>query len=267
MPSSTLIDPFAMPGMGTPVESSDTEIFAGRIDDIILKGIVIDSTAVDSGNTPTTTLRRGLPMGKITSTGQYGNYDPTATDGRALCLGLLYQEVNMLDSSGAAADKAGRLVVWAFDIKAAQCPATLDALARRQLAGRIWFDDDNWQSGNGGAFSTVVAKTANYTVLPADNNALFTNQGAVGAVTFTLPTIARGLRYRFFAEAGQALTVASVVADTMVVFNDAAADSISFSTAAEIIGGGMEVIANADATRWLVFVNLGAETQTPVIAT
>jgi hypothetical protein len=141
----------------------------------------------------------------------------------------------------------------------------LDQFARANLHGRIVFDDD--LPGNRFGWKDVVAKTADYTVLEADNGTIFTNQGAAGAVNFTLPTIAKGLRYRFFVEANQNLTITSVVADTLVVFNDAAADSIAYSTASEKIGGGLEVIANADATKWLVWVYLGAETQTPVIAT
>lgn len=118
-----------------------------------------------------------------------------------------------------------------------------------------------------GGWNQVVAKTADYTVVAADNGTVFTTRGAVGAVNFTLPTIAAGLRYRFMNEAGQNMTITSVVADTLVVFNDLAADSIAFSTVAELIGGSFEIMANDDATKWLVFVNLGSETQTPTVVT
>lgn len=43
-----------------------------------------------------------------------------------------------------------------------------------------------------------VPKTANYTILaPADYGKLFTNAGAAGAVTFTLPSPKEGLLIRF----------------------------------------------------------------------
>lgn len=114
----------------------------------------------------------------------------------------------------------------------------------------------------------VAAKTADYTVLASDGGGVLTTRGAGGAVNFTLPATASlpvGWTCRFFNVAGQNMTVTAAAADTMVVFNDATADSIAFSTAAELIGGGLEVVW--DGTGWLTFVNLGAETQTPTIAT
>lgn len=254
-----------MPGMGTPIETAEYEPHAGPSWAEITKGIVIVSTAVDATNTPTTTLRNGLLMGRITSTGKYIQYDPTATDGSNVCRGYLKHPVDMLDGSNAAADKQGMLVIWAADVKAGSLIG-IDNLARRQLSHRFIFDDDFWVNSDT-YLPRVVAKTADYTVLAADNNTVFTNKGAAGAVNFTLPTLARGLRYTFFVEADQNVTITSVVADTMVVFNDAAADSIAFSTSSEKIGGCIEVFANSDASKWLTKVSLGAETQTPTIAT
>lgn len=114
----------------------------------------------------------------------------------------------------------------------------------------------------------IEAKTANYSVTAADCGKTFTNRGATGAVNFTLPATAEieaGWWARFFVVADQNVTVTSATADTMSVFNDATADSIAFSTVAERIGGGIEVVW--DGTSWLTFVSLGAETQTPTIAT
>lgn len=253
-----------LPGMGTPTLSSENVATWGQESIKLTKSIVVSSTTVDARNTPTTHLTPGLLLGKITATGEYAHYSPTAVDGTQFAEGMLISSVNMLTySSGTAQDKNVHLLV-AGAVKASAVGG-LDQLARSQLFGRFIFDDD--LIGNTAGWRNVVAKATSYTVLAADNNTLFTTQGAVGAVTFTLPTIAKGLRYRFFNEAAQTMTIASVVADTLVVFNDLAADSISFSTASELIGNGIEVIANADATKWLVWVNLGAETVTPTIAT
>lgn len=264
MPDPSMIDPWAMEGMGTPLTSTENEYFAGLQADLKLKGVILASAAVDAGMTPTTTLRRGLVLGKIAATGFYAEYDPTKTNGQEYAVGILHDSVNMLDSSGAAATKQARMCVWGFDIKTANVYG-LDALARRQMSGRIWFDD-GWTPPDL-VTALVVAKTADYTVVAADNNKTFTNKGAGGAVNFTLPALARGLRFRFFVEADQTLTITSVPSDSLVVFNDLAADTIAYSTASEKIGGGFEVIANSDATKWLVFVYLGIETQTPVITT
>lgn len=116
----------------------------------------------------------------------------------------------------------------------------------------------------------VVAKTASYTVTLDDAGTLFTNRGAGGAVTFTLPAAARaaGIEYMFVAVAGQNLIVSDGGVDSLVAFNDAAADSVAYQTASEIIGGGFHVIS--DGTSWLVLPHIwdnGTAVSTVTIAT
>ncbi|MBP7570781.1 MAG: hypothetical protein KBA95_12040 [Acidobacteria bacterium] len=60
---------------------------------------------------------------------------------------------------------------------------------------------------NGRGLRTVAAKTAAYTVTAADNGTTFTNAGASGAVTFTLPPATVGLWYRFVVKAAQELRI------------------------------------------------------------
>lgn len=118
-----------------------------------------------------------------------------------------------------------------------------------------------------GVYEQIEAKTADYQVKKDDLGKLFTNRGATAAVNFTLPKKAEllaGWNCRFFVVADYGVTVTAGDADTLVVFNDAAADSIAFSTTSEIIGAGVEVIY--DGTGWLCFVTAG-ETQTPTIVT
>lgn len=94
----------------------------------------------------------------------------------------------------------------------------------------------------------VVAKTANYTVNPNLDSAgtIFTNAGAAGTITFTLPAITSraflGFWYRFRGVADQTVTVATAVADTLLTLNDVAADSLSFSTGGQKIGAEIEAI-------------------------
>lgn len=74
---------------------------------------------------------------------------------------------------------------------------------------------------------------------------MFTNAGAAGAVTFTLPKATRavlGWWYRFKGVADQAFTVAPPTADTLLALDDAAADSIAASTADQIVGAEIEVV-------------------------
>ena len=248
MPATTLIDPWAMPGMGTPAESTEREFLAGQIDSWFLKGVILDSTTVDSRMSPTTDLTRGLVLGRITSSGKYVHYDPAATDGSQIARGILYHSLSMLNAAGSAADHNARVVFKAFDVKAGQC-STLDMLARRHLSNRIQFDDD-WSLNNDLYLRQVLVKATDYTVTAADNNVTFSTRGASGAVIFTLPTLARGLRYRFFNEADQNMTITSVVADTIVGPNDLALDSVAFSTSGDKIGACAEFWVNDNASKW-----------------
>jgi len=103
----------------------------------------------------------------------------------------------------------------------------------------------------------VSAKTADYTILANDGGALFTNRGAGGAVNFTLPTVAAvgsGWWVDIHVVADQTVTVTAGTADTLVVFNDAAADSIAFAGASQKIGNGVRVIC--DGTGWLLRYNV-----------
>jgi hypothetical protein len=98
----------------------------------------------------------------------------------------------------------------------------------------------------------VVAKLTSYTIAPSDPcGTLFTNRGAVGAVTFTLPAptaVAAGTYYDFLGVAGQNILVATAVADTLIAFNDAQADSVAISTAGALIGAHARAIC--DGTAW-----------------
>lgn len=252
----------AMPGPSAAAITNERSAVLGPITWYLLKGVTVKSTASDAGNTPTTELRHGLLMGKVTADNLYEHYQPNAQTGPQLVEGFLWEPRSTIDGDGLSVNRPGQIVIAGY-VAAGQL-LLLDQQARAQMYNRFIFDDD--LVGNSAGWKQVLAKTANYTVTAADNNSIFTNQGAGGAVTFTLPTIAKGLRYRFYGEAAQNVAIVSAVADTMVVFNDAAADSINMNTANEIIGAAVEVYANADATKWLVF-EMVHDGQTLVVAT
>lgn len=90
-----------------------------------------------------------------------------------------------------------------------------------------------------------------YTLLATNSGKFYTTRGATDAVTFTLPTVAAGLNYKFGVLADQNMIIASNEGDNMVLPNDAAGDSVAYSTAGEKIGGTCEVIC--DGTSWFVF--------------
>lgn len=92
----------------------------------------------------------------------------------------------------------------------------------------------------GGISSPGEAKTADYTITPFDSGKTFTNRGAAGTVTLTLPAAGpslNGWSVRVIRHAAQSLVVAAGTADTLVISADAAADSVTIST----IGHGVEI--------------------------
>ena len=93
----------------------------------------------------------------------------------------------------------------------------------------------------------VVTKAADYTVLAAESGTLFTTSGATGGIEFTLPAAEDGLIYWFVNAVDGDLKV-TADATNMVCYNNAAADTVSFETAAEQIGCGFEIFS--DGTNW-----------------
>lgn len=251
------------PGWTGSLASVESNIFWGNDPSKQVQYLTADivSTAVDSGNTPTTLLRAGLILGKVTSTGQYKEYSPTGTDGSQQAVAVLPIEINMLDPYTAAAANRVASVVICGPVRASSLVG-LDNMSRKQLeAGGILFDDTRG-SGFGIPYIRELNKAADYTVVAADNGTLFT---ASAAVNFTLPTLAAGLHFLFYNDADSNMTVTSAAGDDLIVFNDVAADSVAFSTAGGKIGGSVEVIANQAGTKWRVFSrSAGANTITVV---
>lgn len=113
----------------------------------------------------------------------------------------------------------------------------------------------------------VVALTASATLTNYDIGKIFTNRGASGTVTITLPapdSTNAGGRVEVYCVANQTLTVNCSTNDLLVIFNDAAADSVSFATANEKIGAGGMFIS--DGTGW-IYANTCAGANTLTTAT
>lgn len=100
----------------------------------------------------------------------------------------------------------------------------------------------------------AIAKTASYTLKamqPDRPGTVFTNRGASGAVTFTLPTAAPALNgyfYDFVVQANQSLIVAAAAANTLHTIGDATADNVGFQTASAKLGRAIR--AYCDGTVW-----------------
>ncbi len=89
----------AIPGMGQSLSNSPSEFRLSAHGEETDVGITIVASAVDAGNTPTTTLRKGLVLGKITASGKYKEYDPSASDGSETAALILVDEVDLLQDS------------------------------------------------------------------------------------------------------------------------------------------------------------------------
>ncbi|MCK5847617.1 MAG: hypothetical protein KAH01_00295 [Caldisericia bacterium] len=110
----------------------------------------------------------------------------------------------------------------------------------------------------------TATKIVSYTVKASESGTFFNNRGTTATVVFTLPAMASGLNYHFYAAADRALTVTSGTADKMIADNDVEADSLSLSTGSEIMGGC--IVVTCDGTKWMANAYL-EESQTAVVAT
>ena len=239
-----------LPGLGAIVETYEQAITFGIAAQLKWWSGYILSTAIDSGNSPTWRLRPGLVLGIQTSTGQWTNYSPTATDGSEVAAGVLAYGMRMQDViTGLNVNKYYAIIIGG-NVRGENLLG-LDKMARAQMSSRFTFDDNiignSWFEWN--RFQT---KTAAYTVVAADNFSLFDNVGAAGAVTFTLPAIANGFQFGFRVAADQSVTVASAEGANMIAFNNAVANSVAFSTGGARIGGMVVVYTNPAGTKWIV---------------
>jgi hypothetical protein len=256
-------DPWAtLPGISAQLATWENGFGWGREGQRIFTNGYIAATAIDPGNSPTYELRPGLVMGRQTTSGQWVNYSATATDGSQVAQGIFVvgartQNVQNINQALFITLCVGGPVKSAYLFG-------LDQQARQQMRGFFDFDDDfpgqQWYP-----IKSQVAKTANYAILQSDNNTLFTNQGALGEVDFTLPPILNGYFFGFRAYAAQTLKVISNEGANMIAFNNAAANSVAYSTGGSIIGGAFWVYSDPSGTFWIV-ENASAGSNTVTVA-
>lgn len=248
----------ALPGMSTDSVTTERWALWYGATWYLLKGVQIDSGAVDAGNTPTTELRHGLLMGLVTANGRATHYQPNAVDGSQLVAGVLWEARKMIDTDGIAVSRIGQIVV-SGPLRTTQL-LLLDENARAQMVNRFIFDDRLHHTP--AEFYQTIPKATSYTVVAGtDSGTHFTTRGAAGAVTFTLPAVAKGNRFRFTNEVDQNMTVTGP-ASTLVTFNNAAATSVAVSTASQKIGATFDIVANDNGTKWIVLTRVQGHTVT-----
>lgn len=267
---------FGIPGLGAGSPTYENQFIWGgdeRQLGILRKSIIIVSTAASAGSTPTTVLPPGLIMGKITSTLKHIQWDASATNGSENIACVIVAESKSTDLSGTAVDRApvgailrAPLIAQRLLIKGVAFVGHADEyLARRMLHNMGCPLDDDPGGYLAGVNQRTVIKATSYTVLATDNGTFFTTRGAGGAVTFTLPTtIQRDMNFAFYNEAAQNLLV-TAASGKLVTFNNLTATTAALQTSSELIGGGIRIRANDDASKWLM-TPLTEETQTITVS-
>ena len=103
---------------------------------------------------------------------------------------------------------------------------------------------------NGMGLQFVVPKTAAYTVVAGtDNGKTFTNEGASGAITFSLPPATVGQWFRFVVKAAQELRIDPNGTETMSLPSSGAKQSAGAYLTANADGESLE-IACVKAGEW-----------------
>jgi hypothetical protein len=248
------------PGFQTQLDAQESEVlWSGRHgqDLVATRKITLSGAASDGGNTPNTTLRGGNVLGIVDVGGKANTYSPDANDGRQIAVGILEHNQEML-VAGVATDRFTQMLVHGL-VRSSELIG-LDPRAQQQLGQRFVFDRE--ASPQAGALMHprgIYRKSGNYTVLASDNGLLLL---ATAAVTFTLPAKQNGLAFRFAQTADANLVIAGSA--DIIAKGNAAANTVTFSTANEKIGSHVLVecmYVNTGTLKWLV-TNLGATTPT-----
>jgi hypothetical protein len=254
---------FGKPGQGAAVFTNDREIVAVGYDNLCLfKSAVISSAARDAGNTPTTVLRPGLLLGKVTSSGEFEEWDADASDGTQNIAGINRTDITVLDNYGTAVDRVPPSIYQRGVFMASQLLIQGSALvghadeflARRQLwnAGCVLDDDMFGYLAGGGSRVALVTGTADTLTAAENGTTLFYNNAA--GVTVTLPAIQPGLEYDLVRVGDEEFVVTSSEGDNVIAGNDLSADSVTFTTASEHLGARVKVrsVYVGTTLKWLV---------------
>lgn len=263
-----LYDFNALPGLGTARENAERTFLWGKHEQAMFRSIILDSSSTDLNNSAVSTyeLRPGLLLAQKT-TNKWVPYNPVATDGSEVAMGVLSFAVKMLDLSGSTSDKVAVAVVGG-PVKGSQLiknvsgSPSIDPQARAQLYNYFKFDDD--LPGNKYEYKHTITKAADYTVTVADNMTVF--EAITGAVNFTLPALndaagnpqCKGVKFKFYQTTANNMVITAPGSDRMVALNNASVTTITFSTGGQQIGAWVEVETNTAGTKWLATVGNGA---------
>lgn len=245
-----------VPGLTTSRETYENEFRWGSQFQGVFANALIDGNSTDSGNTPTFELRPGLLLGQVTSTGKYKPYSPTGTDGTEVATAVLIEGLRMLDFTNTATDRFYAVLVGGPVMATKLLNLDLQA---RQCMDKFIFDDVGGIPGNHWyQYKRFITKTANYTVVAADNFTHFDNTGAGAEVDFTLPTLANGYQFTFRCTASQVIKAISSEGSNLV-----GSTNTQSSVSGTAIGAGFTLYSGYEngTLKWFV-ENISSSTQT-----
>lgn len=248
---------FGNPGVGSEQSATLRNILWGKMGDqmALRKSGMILGTSRDSGNTPTTVLRAGLVLAE-TADGQYTQYDPDSTTYlQSVAAAVLPEELRVTDLDGNDQNQTFGVIV-AAPVKANKLIG-LDDKARIQLIQRgFLFDDGNHQPGlAGGVFADETITDAAKTLVAADNGKrIIVNGGADCAITLPAVATSYGFNVEVVNHVDFELSIVSAEGDNIISIHDAAADSVTATTATEHIGAHFHIqhVVVAGVEKWLV---------------
>ena len=274
---------FGAPGIQAALETIENVFWWGRWESHLYVGAVVEGDSRDLGNAGyTEILRPGLIMGKKTTGDKWmpWNGSPGAGDeGIDTALGILSYSQKMT-RLGADQDRWFGWIMLGGGVKARNlvvpklsgesgtgtfglAGSAHEHIIRAQMHPRFTFDDN--PAGNRmGGWKAITPKITNYTVTEADSGTMFL--ATTADCNFTLPATAeKGLWYGFYQTANFELKVTAGTVDTMICYNDVAADSVAYTDDAKQIGGFFEVYG--DGSKWLVLPRLADAAQVITVAT
>lgn len=251
----------SLPGISAVRETGEWQgVYRGdNGEGLILRSqVIVGSGATDSGNSPTTTLRAGLILGRKSSDGKFYPYSATATDGTQVPEVVLPIQLSMLNPLGVAEDKL--VAVFSRANLLVSSLANADEQALRALSDRGFQFDLPGGAYAFGTFRGVEVVSGATLLNVSDSGKLYVC--ITNAVTFTLPTIAAGLCFEMLQTSDTNMAVTGA-ANTVLVDGNAAATTVTYSTASHKIGSRIRVRAlQFGATlKWTV-ENLGSTAMT-----
>ncbi|MCI0333554.1 MAG: hypothetical protein L0228_10065 [Planctomycetes bacterium] len=243
---------WAKPGVGSELAVVESELLWGADqarNAALWKSGVISGTIRDDANTPTTIIRPGLLLGKISASGEYEEWDADVATGTQFFAGVLDAEMRAQDFSANNVDRVFRVLVARAPVKArklliqgAAFVGHVDEFLARQLMVQAGFvlDDDpqGYLSGLVPRFETVTGTSEALTTAMNGSTRFYNN---AASVTVTLPAAKPGLVYDLIRAADEEFIVVSPTADNVIVGNDLSADGVTFTTAGQHIGARVRV--------------------------